>query len=1031
MLTGTRVFRSNRLWLHALTMGVLLSCEGAVAPEVPPNVSVTLPQAQIEVNDTIDVVAAVTNSSGNPLTDLVVTWSSSNQAVASISSSGKVVGLSAGTATLSASAKGSSATATLTVIPPHVSEVLVTPPSAALRISQSVQPAVVLRDKRGLSLSGRPITWSSNNSAVASVDAQGKVDAVGAGIATVTATSEGRSASLSLAVTPVPVTSVVLSAPTVSLLISQTAALAATPRDSAGGSLSGRAVVWTSSSPTIASVSPTGVVTGIAPGTATVTATVEGVVSTATVQVAPVPVRSVVVSPASASRIVTLTAQFTAVANDSAGGALAGRTITWSTSNAAIATVTQTGLVTAVAPGSATITATSEGRSTSATVTVLPVPVATVAVTPATSSLFVGEAVNLSATIRDSLGRTLDARSITWSSSAPAIATVSSTGAVAIVGPGTATVTATSEGKSGSATISGRMRVSSLLMSPAATTLLVGQTQTITATPRDSTGAALTGRGIAWSTSNAVVGPISATGVFTAVTPGTTTLTASSEGVSSSAAITVIPVPVASVAITPATRSLYVTQTQQLTSSTLDSIGGTLTGRTTTWSSSAPAVATVSATGLVTAVAPGTATITGTSEGKSSTSVITVSLVPIVSVTLTAPRTGVRIGEDMLLTATPRDSINGALTGRVVTWSSSNTAVVGIDSSGFATAIAAGTSTITATSEGKSATILITVTPVPVSSVQVSPTSPTILAGATIAISATPLDSAGGPLIDRPVTWASNNPSVATVSATGVVTAVAPGIASISGTSEGKVSAASVGVVSALHPNELPGMVLDSERGFDGLTHPLWGDGFPSSNLSIVSDPSAPKSPTSVGRVRYSATFTGGYEPINAYRTLVPAAETLYVSFWVKFSGNWVGHPSGVNKIFHIFIGGLNRVYLSAQGTGTTGNLQPQVRLQQVNYGGGFVNLTPNLAPTTTLVRDQWHRWDVLLIANTGGNLDGRAEWWIDNVKVGQHSGISYVNETQGHNWVSVNLAPTWGGTGSTPGVEQYIFIDNVYISVR
>src|SRR5207253_5029840 len=118
-------------------------------------------------------------------------------------------------------------------------------------------------------------------------------------------------------------------------------------------------------------------------------------------------------------------------------------------------------------------------------------------------------------------------------------------------------------------------------------------------------------------------------GLVSGVPPGTATITAASEGKSGTSTITVTPVPVASVEVTPATASVQAGQTVQLTATPRDAGGTPLSGRTVTWSSSTPAVATVSSRGLVSGVTPGSATITATSEGKSGTSTITVTPVPI------------------------------------------------------------------------------------------------------------------------------------------------------------------------------------------------------------------------------------------------------------------------------------------------------------------------------------------------------------------------------------------------------------------
>ena len=137
----------------------------------------------------------------------------------------------------------------------------------------------------------------------------------------------------------------------------------------------------------------------------------------------------------------------------SAGSALAGRTVQWATSNSAAATVASRGLVTATGAGSTSITATSEGVSGAADITVTLVPVASVEVTPATATLAAPSNLQLTATVRDADGNALAGRQINWTSSNTLVADVSSTGVVTGLSAGSATVTASSEGQSGSAVI--------------------------------------------------------------------------------------------------------------------------------------------------------------------------------------------------------------------------------------------------------------------------------------------------------------------------------------------------------------------------------------------------------------------------------------------------------------------------------------------------------------------------------------------------------------------------------------------------
>jgi len=201
-------------------------------------------------------------------------------------------------------------------------------------------------------------------------------------------------------------------------------------------------------------------VTAVAAGTAQIVATSEGQSGNATITVnapAPAPVASVTVALSSGSLTIGQTTQATATMRDASGNVLSGRSVTWTSSNTSVATVSSAGLVTSVAAGSAQITATSEGRSGSAALTVnapAPAPVASVTVSLSSSSLTAGLTTQATATLRDAAGNILTGRAITWSSSNTGVAAVTSAGVVTAVAAGTAQITATSEGRSGSASMS-------------------------------------------------------------------------------------------------------------------------------------------------------------------------------------------------------------------------------------------------------------------------------------------------------------------------------------------------------------------------------------------------------------------------------------------------------------------------------------------------------------------------------------------------------------------------------------------------
>ncbi|HTD70979.1 MAG TPA: Ig-like domain-containing protein [Gemmatimonadales bacterium] len=343
-------------------------------------------------------------------------------------------------------------TAIVTVTLAPVSAVSVAPTAVTILAGATAQLQATTTDSLGNVLTGRAVTWASNNSAV-TVNGNGLVTAAGSGSATITATSEGKSGTATVTVSNVPVASVTVTPASANLQTGQTVQLTATARDAGGNTLSGRAMTWTSTNASVATVNGSGLVSGAGAGSATITATSEGQSGTSSVTVTFVPVASVTVAPASASVQVGQTVQLTATPRDANGNALSGRAVAWSSTNTTVATVNGTGLVQGATAGSATITATSEGQSGTSAVTVTVAPVATVTVSPAAAAIQPGQTVQLTATTKDANGNILTGRTVTWVSNSNAAATVSSSGLVTGVATGTALITATSEGKSGGAAI--------------------------------------------------------------------------------------------------------------------------------------------------------------------------------------------------------------------------------------------------------------------------------------------------------------------------------------------------------------------------------------------------------------------------------------------------------------------------------------------------------------------------------------------------------------------------------------------------
>jgi uncharacterized protein YjdB len=225
----------------------------------------------------------------------------------------------------------------------------------------------------GDDIPGRTINWSSTNESVALVTSAGLVIARSEGRADIRAVSGDRSVTLAATV-QATVAQVRMAPGSDSVAVGASRQATAIPVDRRGNALS-RTVAWTSSDSTIAQVSSTGLITGRRAGQVTITAIAGGTRGSMQMRVVQT-VASVGVSPASAEVQIGKTVRFSAVPRDAAGNTVAGKTITWASSNRAVATVNADGTVTGVAQGTASITATVDGKVGQATLEVTPVPTA-------------------------------------------------------------------------------------------------------------------------------------------------------------------------------------------------------------------------------------------------------------------------------------------------------------------------------------------------------------------------------------------------------------------------------------------------------------------------------------------------------------------------------------------------------------------------------------------------------------------------------------------------------------------------------
>lgn len=400
-------------------------------------------------------IVTLRDAAGNTLTGRPLTWSSSRPEIGTIdATNGAVTGIAVGTTLITVASGGKTAQAGINVIPPVMS-IVVTPDSFDLPLTTTRQIVPQLVGPAGLAITGRQITWSSSDPGIATVSTTGVVTPFALGTATISAFSGGKEARVRVRVRPEPVASVRI-APVGSVHVvrlGQGRQLTAECLNVNQQVLTGRVITWTSSNPLVASVGD-GLVTGVSIGQANITATCDNLVSASVVaQVTPVPVSSVTITPPTLNLQVGQQGQLTATARDSANNVLSlqGRTVTWTSDNLPVATVSPLGVVAAVSAGVARIQVSVDGvLSQIVDANVTNVPVASVTIGPLNPSVVCGQQIQLTATTRDANSNILTGRSVSWISGTQAIATIgSATGIATGVAPGTTQITATSEGVSG------------------------------------------------------------------------------------------------------------------------------------------------------------------------------------------------------------------------------------------------------------------------------------------------------------------------------------------------------------------------------------------------------------------------------------------------------------------------------------------------------------------------------------------------------------------------------------------------------
>lgn len=668
--------------------------------------SVTLSETELSLTKGATATLTATVSPSDA-TNPAVSWSSSDESVASVKD-GVVTAIKSGTATITATAENATASCAVTVTNPAISltldnhELTLTEGESATLVA-TVEPA----DADDL-----PVAWRSANPEIATVDANGKITAIAEGTATITATCGNFWANCRVTVNKlvIPVESISLDKTTLNLTEGESANLTATITP---GNTTDKTVTWSTSNASVATVDQSGKVTAVAPGTATVTAKAGDKEATCQVTVAKavIPVSSVTLDITDMKLIEGGSFKLTATVSPTDAD---DKTVTWTSSDTNVATVDNTGNVTAVAAGRATITATAGSVSANCFVTVEKrvIPVESITLDKTNLSLIRGEEATLTATVSPTEATNHD---ITWISSDESVATVAG-GKVKAIKTGSAIITAKAEDKEALCLVNVTTPVESISLNQSAITLDKGQNAKLTATVNPSDADDNT---VIWSSSNQAVAIVDNTGKVTAVDKGDAVITAKAGGkeATCNVTVTVSIIHVTSITLNEVAKLLAEGETFQL-SATVNPDNAT--DKTIVWSSSNPAVATVATSdgdggdgavikaGLVTAIAEGEATITATCDGKSATCKIIVSkpVIPVSSITLDKEELTLYTGESFTLTATvnPENANDN-----FVIWSSSNPDVATVDANGKVTAKTEGEATITAAAGGKSVTCKVTV----------------------------------------------------------------------------------------------------------------------------------------------------------------------------------------------------------------------------------------------------------------------------------------------------------------------------------
>lgn len=756
----------------------------------------------------VSVLGTLSDNSPVDVTALAVLTSSAPAIVTAGPGAG-VRGLAAGTAVVTATVAGLTATADVTVTSAKLTSISVIPGMASVPVGSKLtfKARGQYEDGTQADLSSA-VVWTSS-SPVASVAADGTATGVSAGTATIIAALSGQSGIATVSVTAATLTKIELSPTPLSLTAGQGKQLIATATFSDNSTLDvTQTAAWQSADPAVASVTNAaggrGLVTALKAGATELSARIGMITGKLPLTVAASPLVSLTLTPASATlspggkEAFTVTAKFA----DNSTTDLT-QSAVWSSSDATVVSVSNAagsrGEATAIKAGAAQVRAGFGGITGSAAITVNPaVTVDGLTIAPTNVTLEAGRQVGVKAMAHYTDGSLKDvSEQCTWSSSAPVNATVSNTagnkGLVKALVDGMATITATF----GTFTATGNVTVSppvvvAVNVDPSTLRLPVGLYEYVDATTVMSDGSSESVSGsVTWTSTNSAVAYVqvyqSQYAYVIAAGAGTTVIKATlANGMSAAINVTVTNASITSVEIGPAQPTLPVGATLDMTAIGVFSDFSTSNLKySAAWSSSNPAVASVGnsdySKGLLTGLSAGTTTITANYDGMIGTTLVTVSGATLSTIQITPFSPKLPVGFETYLQATGiySDNTTQDLTYQV-SWSSSASATASVSYYGRVTPNAPGMVTISAHFKGVTGTNTVTVSAATLTSIAITP------AASTVAVQATKQLAATGTFSDLTtmdvtayVTWLSSTTSIANVSNAwpkqGEVKGLAPG----------------------------------------------------------------------------------------------------------------------------------------------------------------------------------------------------------------------------------------------------------------